>query len=91
MVTIRKAALPAWKALQAALEDTVPPCTADPPSWFDDDPEVRAEAARACRRCPVITECAAFATANREPFGVWGGVDRTQPVGRPTKPKEKTA
>ncbi len=90
-VTIRKTALPAWNALQAALEDTAPPCTADPPSWFADDPEVRAEAARACRRCPVIAECAAFAAANKETFGVWAGQDRTGRVGRPVTRKEVSA
>lgn len=32
-------------------------------------------------RCPVIAECAAFALANHEPYGVWAGTtpkDRAQ-------------
>lgn len=37
--------------------------------------ENRQSAAKAlCRRCPVITECAAHALAVREPYGVWGGM-----------------
>lgn len=27
-----------------------------------------------CRRCDVQAECLAYALANREPFGVWGGM-----------------
>jgi WhiB family redox-sensing transcriptional regulator len=27
-----------------------------------------------CRRCPVLEQCAAFALATREPYGVWGGM-----------------
>lgn len=31
-------------------------------------------AKRICADCPVRPECAAFALANYEPFGVWGGL-----------------
>lgn len=35
----------------------------------------RERAAKAiCARCPVITPCAEFAFATREPYGVWGGL-----------------
>lgn len=27
-----------------------------------------------CRTCPVIAECRAYALANRESWGVWGGM-----------------
>jgi WhiB family redox-sensing transcriptional regulator len=27
-----------------------------------------------CRTCPVLEQCAAFALAIREPYGVWGGL-----------------
>lgn len=32
------------------------------------------EAKGICRRCPVATECLAFALAENELFGVWGGL-----------------
>jgi WhiB family transcriptional regulator, redox-sensing transcriptional regulator len=28
-----------------------------------------------CKRCPVQQECASYAWQEREPFGVWGGID----------------
>lgn len=31
------------------------------------------EAKAICRGCPVRRECLAYALANREPFGIWGG------------------
>jgi WhiB family redox-sensing transcriptional regulator len=31
------------------------------------------EALKICETCPVRTECLAYATSNRERFGVWGG------------------
>ena len=37
--------------------------------------ENRQNAAKSlCKRCPVISECAAHALAVREPYGVWGGM-----------------
>jgi WhiB family transcriptional regulator, redox-sensing transcriptional regulator len=39
----------------------------------------RERAAKAvCARCPVQEECAAFALANHEPYGVWGGLTETE-------------
>lgn len=31
------------------------------------------EAKKVCQRCPVREQCAAYALATREPYGVWGG------------------
>jgi len=31
------------------------------------------EAKKVCQRCPVRIQCAAYALATREPYGVWGG------------------
>lgn len=31
-----------------------------------------------CAGCPVQEECAAYAVANREPYGVWGGLTETE-------------
>ena len=39
----------------------------------------REAAAKAvCARCPVITQCAAYALRTREPYGVWGGLGETE-------------
>jgi WhiB family redox-sensing transcriptional regulator len=38
--------------------------------------QARTDAAKdVCSRCPVRAECLAFALANGEEFGVWGGMD----------------
>lgn len=35
----------------------------------------RERAAKAvCARCPVVTQCAAWALGTREPYGIWGGL-----------------
>lgn len=35
----------------------------------------REDAAKAvCATCPVIAQCRAYALANREPYGIWGGL-----------------
>ena len=64
-------------ALEAADDrgDTVP--CAGRAEWISEDVDERAEAARACRPCPVTALCAAAADEHREKFGVWAGVDRT--------------
>ena len=36
--------------------------------------ELVAPARAICRACPVVVECLAFAIANRQPYGVWGGL-----------------
>lgn len=39
----------------------------------------RERAAKAvCARCPVQQQCAAYAVANHEPYGVWGGLTETE-------------
>jgi WhiB family redox-sensing transcriptional regulator len=39
----------------------------------------RERAAKAvCARCPVQRQCAAYAVANHEPYGVWGGLTETE-------------
>lgn len=45
--------------------------------WFPDllgyDKEVKAR--QVCNRCPVQFECAQAGLANREPWGIWGGME----------------
>lgn len=88
---LRPEALPAWWQLGAVLADLEntglrTPCQADPETWVDDQPAVRRQAVAACSTCPATTACSTFAEANREPHGVWGGIDRAPR----SKPKETT-
>ena len=57
-----------------------PPCADGSGAWTSDDHDERALAARLCRPCPILTECGAAADSTKERFGVWAGVDRTQPT-----------
>ena len=50
--------------------------------WLSEYEPERAEAARLCIGCPIITECDQAATANDERSGVWGGRDRSVRPGR---------
>lgn len=54
------------------------PCWADPDAFLSDSSAMRAEAARACGRCPVRALCGEYAETADERFGVWGGKDRTK-------------
>ena len=48
----------------------------DPALWFPEGQGASpAEAIAVCRRCPVRSECADYATAEGFAFGVWGGVN----------------
>lgn len=59
-----------------------PPCGDATGAWVSEDREERALAARACEPCPLLTVCGEAADSTKERFGVWGGVDRTQPAGK---------
>ncbi|MEU9805464.1 WhiB family transcriptional regulator [Mycobacterium sp. NPDC050853] len=50
----------------------------DPELFYPDasDTVTAREAEAVCAQCPVRVECRATARANREPFGIWGGVNR---------------
>jgi WhiB family redox-sensing transcriptional regulator len=57
--------------------ETNPPCQeTDPEAWFLDKSDVGTsrQAKELCKECPVIAECGAFAVANQEQFGIWGGM-----------------
>lgn len=66
-------------------QGTLPPCADRSGAWTSDDRDERALAARLCRPCPILTECGAAADSTKERFGVWAGVDRTQPTSNKRK------
>ena len=49
-------------------------CGSDPDAFFD--PKRADVALRVCGRCLVRKPCAAYAEANGEQYGIWGGVVR---------------
>jgi hypothetical protein len=59
----------------------------DPDLWYPDQGDWNSSRAakRICRSCPVRLACLAYAVANGEAFGVWGGLssnDRRVLVGK---------
>jgi Transcription factor WhiB len=50
------------------------PCAEDPEQWFSADTDAAKAAKAACWRCPLLTDCRAYALRTRPPFGVWGGL-----------------
>ena len=53
------------------------PCRADPEPFTADDGAQRTLAAALCGGCPLRSLCRSYAVAAAEPWGVWGGVDRS--------------
>ena len=63
--------------LRAAAD--APPCVGHD-DHTSDDPDVRERAARLCRdACRLIDACRRYAEQAQEPWGVFGGVDRSPP------------
>lgn len=65
------------KAIDEA--DEIPPCqVTDPEAWFPNMQEGAsselAVAKKLCKACPVVNECATYAIAAGEEYGVWGGL-----------------
>ena len=81
-------AMYATDRLHSALAELVdtgrrPACLIEPDLWISDSPAKREIAAKRCRGCPVLAECAAAAQEVHARFGVWAARDRTKPP-RPT-------
>lgn len=51
------------------------PCQTNPAPWLSEVRKERAQAAEACQWCPILTECATYATTAEERWLVWGGAD----------------
>jgi WhiB family redox-sensing transcriptional regulator len=50
----------------------------DPEAFFPAKGDSAREAKRLCARCPVRAECLAYALANNEQHGVWGGLSERE-------------
>jgi WhiB family transcriptional regulator, redox-sensing transcriptional regulator len=51
------------------------------PNYFEKKEEKEAREAKAkaiCARCPVRSECLDYALRNREPHGIWGGLNELE-------------
>jgi hypothetical protein len=62
--------------LQKAMTQNKAKCAAKPELWIDyEDGEepTKNQAYVMCHDCPVLVECARFASAYRPAVGVWGG------------------
>lgn len=46
---------------------------AEPDTFFPEKGGSTREAKKICADCPVLEECLAYALANDERFGIWGG------------------
>ena len=68
----------AWTALQGALLNAPnTPCNSpNRADWTTGGPRAKQRAAEACRACPVLAECRAYAEAANERGAVWGGIAR---------------
>ena len=66
----------AAEALHQKLDAVEPNCAENPGPYIDypeDNPPTPMEAYVMCQGCPVLLECARFATAYKPMVGVWGG------------------
>lgn len=79
---IHKEAIGAWIRLSEKQDDTDSyPCKDNPYFYIDysDQNEQRIvtgdDAEQLCHGCPLIYECYQFAVANKEEYGIWGGVN----------------
>ena len=72
------AAMPAWTTLQGALlKAPNTPCNSpNRADWTSGGPRAKQRAIEACRACPVLAECRAYAEAANETGAVWGGEAR---------------
>lgn len=85
-IRLGKRAERASAALHKKLDTQEPLCVDDPSAYVDypeDDPPTAMEAYLMCQGCPVLLECARFATAYKPAVGVWGG--EVYRNGRPVK------
>jgi WhiB family redox-sensing transcriptional regulator len=71
----------AYKTLILAIDEnggTTLCAQTDPELFFPEKGGSTEAAKKLCEKCPVKTECLAFGLANREPYGVFGGLSTRQ-------------
>lgn len=74
--------LKGWLVLSAAVEEVGQdqlPCTSAPDLFYPDAEDGHALhyvrlAKRACKTCPLLNLCGAYALKYNEEYGVWGGM-----------------
>jgi hypothetical protein len=67
-----------YKILNEGLRNIVTPCQKDT-ELFDNPETVTADQAEdACHGCPLLKQCHDFASANKEEYGIWGGINFTK-------------
>ncbi len=67
-------------------------CANDSDLFFSSERADITRAKEICMSCPVRAQCASFAEAARPMFGVWAGVDRSNPSERrPSARRRKKA
>jgi len=75
-LNLTKRAQRANEKLQSTLSNTEPNCNNNPGPYMDypeHNPPTPEKAYKLCKGCPILADCARFATAYRPPMGVWGG------------------
>ena len=75
-LNLTKRAQRANEKLQSGLDKDLPNCHNNPAPYMDypeNNPPSPAKAYKMCKGCPVLADCARFASAYRPPMGVWGG------------------
>ena len=94
---VRPEAVNAFLALADVLDRMTdngrrPVCEQRPEQWSSDVAQPsRQDAAAACGYCPAQPACLAFALAQREPAGVWGGRDMTPTTKRKERPSHEAS
>lgn len=75
-LNLTKRAQRANEKLQKTLDQGQPNCHDNPGPYMDypeNHPPSPEQAYKLCKDCPVLADCARFASAYRPPMGVWGG------------------
>lgn len=67
-----------WSAQAACLGNELRQFFYDESKGRIENAEAEAEALAVCHRCPVQTECLAYALEHRIMFGIWGGKTERQ-------------
>jgi hypothetical protein len=84
-IGIRKEALGAWQRLSEAQEEVASYNCKDNPYfymdyWDDNEQFILSDeqAEELCHKCPLLKVCYEFAIANKEEYGVWGGINMSR-------------